>query len=254
MLFRTDSIPGHPVRIMGRLLIRTLVVMTVVVIIGLGAVLFLDSSSPTEFTYYEDEVFREHISIRDTNRSLSSLYTEYIDDTGNGGFTLTMRTSLGYDTVEIDQSVTQVVIECCLHWEIFGAHDALEINYGAVLRVSDESHDFSSGLPGFQWHISSGLTMPMTESVGLTLNRTVLESLNATLVHVSYECFSVVDCEGSYWVNYAFSMDIRYCHLTELARVSTPQVVLLALSLCSVGLLAIELEMPNPQQPHIPDQ
>ncbi len=230
--------------------ILVLTAMAIVSLIGMGVLSYLSVSLTWSYTDLEENAFLEIVSIRDTNGSLSSFYGDSIDDYGSGDFNVTLPAGF-YDRrpVEINDTTVKVRIECWFHWEVPGEHDELlDLVWAEDLTVTAGGVSLAKSNPPFEFMISSGGGLSVTTLMDMTLNSTVLQSLNATEIGIAYECMMRTDCEGYYAVNYVFSVRADLWNRRPVIGMSMmPGLTLLALGVMSAGLLVLEINRSWPR-------
>ncbi|TFG14038.1 hypothetical protein EU537_04885 [Candidatus Thorarchaeota archaeon] len=70
--------------------IRILAILSLIATIGLGGVIVLLPSTGSQFEYNEDLAYNQLAIIDDTNGTLSSFYSHYLEIQGDGRFNLTL--------------------------------------------------------------------------------------------------------------------------------------------------------------------
>ena len=205
------------------------------------------------YEYSQEQVLNEIVSIADVNGSLVSFYENDIEDFGASGYNVTLPISYYDRAVDLNDSVSEVTIEYTYHWEVTPEHAAaVTVFYGAHLLVGAGNTSITGSLPRRFCFVGGFCSAAGTARLRLTLNMTVLELLNVSQLHVEYECTFLTQCTSSYLVNYAMSIsvDLQYRHPVPDAL--TPLfAALLAIGICSIGVLVIEVEYPlkTEQQP-----
>jgi hypothetical protein len=229
--------------------VLVLTAMVVVSLIGMGVLTYQTAFLTWGYTDVEGNVFLEIVSIRDTNGSLSSFYFESIDDYGSGDFNVTLPVGF-YDRrpVALNDTIVRVRIECGFHMEVYGDHELVTVVRAEDLIVRAGEVSLTKSNPPFEFGVGSGGGFSVTALMDMTVNRTVLQSLNATDVGIAYECMIRTDCEGYYAVNYVFSIRVDLWNRRPVAGVSmAPGLTFLALGLMSAGLLVLEINRSWPR-------
>ncbi len=236
---------------MGKNLIRLLAVVLVLVLLGIGIPL-IASPDRQGYEYSREQVVNEIVSIADANGSLFSFYDNEIEDFGANGYNVTLPVSYYDRTVDLKDSVSEVNIEYMFHLELTHDHAAMvTVYFGADLVIDAGNTSITGHFPRYFWAASGGFSFAVTGHSRLTLNRTVLDSLNVSHLYIEYEVTFLTEYASSYLVNYAMSIlvDLQYRH--PVPNALTPLfAALIAVGICSIGVLVIEAEYPLRTEQH----
>jgi len=165
------------------------------------------------YDYTWERAFTQSVAIAEVNGTLHSFYDDDIDDIGEGLHNMTLPTFYLSRTIELNDSVWGVRIECMFHQEFGGySGDMINMTLGAYMVAELGNLTFTASLPRSYWLVSEGLGLANTWTSSISVNGSILQALNVSQLYFEYEYTFGTQCASYYWVNWAMSLvvDIQY--------------------------------------------
>ncbi len=217
--------------------------LSLIALVGTGSATLLSSSLEPQYVYYEESHYSQIVIIRDTNGNLSTSFHHNLYNMGEGIFNLTLPIWRSSGIIELNESVHEVHVKPKVHFEIPSEQEEiLHLKWGVSSEIAYECGNIIQKTPRRNYLISSGYTTESTWSTDIILNQTTIDEYNITMITVASETMYIAECNASYGVNYAFSLDISliYEHPSE-GRISPYAIAFMALGILSIVMLLFEI-------------
>ncbi len=228
--------------------IQILAVLSLISIIGLGAEILFFPSIGRQFEYTKDTAYTQLTMIEDTNGSLSSFYSHYIEVHDDGEFNITLPAWTDAVNISLNSTAYEVSAEIMVQTDFLGVRESLlNLTWGANLNMIHENGSATYELPLRRYLLSAGIAYSTKQSAILKLDTTSIEKYNLSWVGISFESMFHADCNSSYMIHYGILLDVYVTYKRAFAHdISFFTLISLGVGIFSAGMLVAEVLHLNP--------